>query len=175
MQDKEETEAAESEDTTKERSASSEVIKEVDHGQLYLTSLTELDSIAQLIIALESMIAEQNVMKAEEEKESERLDAGETVTMEFLQMLEEEERNEYSFDQPEIPYLQLEGIEYENDSSMEAESKVYLSDLGKALGCIAQTNNGGCVVAANPLNTGLKKRYSEVSNATVKDSGPSIN
>lgn len=58
---------------------------------------------------------------------------------------------------------------------MEAESKVYLSDFGKALGCIAQTKNGGCLVATNPLNTGLKKRHSEVSNATVKDSGPSIN
>ncbi|OWM81161.1 protein PLASTID MOVEMENT IMPAIRED 1 [Punica granatum] len=159
VQDKEQVEGAESEDNAEGRSASSEVVKEVVHDQVHLTRLTELDSIAQQIKALESMIAEDKDMKTEEETESQRLDAEEeTVTREFLQMLEEEERNEYKFYQPEIPPLQLEGADYENDPSAGADSKIYLPDLGKGLGCVVQTRNGGYLVAANPLDTEVLRK-----------------
>lgn len=159
VQDKEEVEGAESEDTMEEKSTSSEVVKEVVLDQVHLTRLTELDSIAQQIKALESMITEEKVMKAEEETDSQRLDADEeTVTREFLQMLEKEERDEYMFGQPEIPPLQLEGVEYENDSSLEAESKVYLSDLGKGLRCVVQTRTGGYLAATNPLDAEVSRK-----------------
>ncbi|KAI6690677.1 hypothetical protein NL676_027505 [Syzygium grande] len=157
IQDKEDTGGAESEETDEKRSASSEVVKEVVHDQLHISRLTELDSIAQQIKALESMIAEEKVLKIgdETETESQRLDAEEeTVTKEFLQMLEEEERNEYKPSLPEIPPLQLEG----DDDASESESKVYLPDLGKGLGCVVQTRNGGYLAAMNPLDVAVARK-----------------
>ncbi|KAK4745762.1 hypothetical protein SAY87_012074 [Trapa incisa] len=151
-------EGVESDTTTEGRSASSEVVKEVVHDQIHLTRLTELDSIAQQIKALESMIGEEEVTRTKE-AESQRLDADEeTVTREFLQMLENEESDMYKFDQLEIPPLHLEGVEHSNDSSMEADSKGYLSDLGKGLGCVVQTRNGGYLAATNPLDTEVLRK-----------------
>jgi hypothetical protein len=63
VQEKEE----DSEKSVEERSVSSEVVKEVVHDQVHLTRLTELDSIAQQIKALESMMAEEKIVKTEEE------------------------------------------------------------------------------------------------------------
>ncbi|KAJ8762122.1 hypothetical protein K2173_007272 [Erythroxylum novogranatense] len=149
IQDKEEAKDAKSEETIGgEKSSSSEVVKEIVHDQVHLTRLTELDSIAQQIKALESMMGEEKIVKTEDE--TERLDAEEeTVTKEFLQMLEEEEADTFKFNHTEIPYLQLEA----GDDEREAESKMYLSDLGKSLGCVVQTRDGGYLAAANPLDT----------------------
>ncbi|KAF8026338.1 hypothetical protein BT93_F2967 [Corymbia citriodora subsp. variegata] len=157
IQDKEDTSGAKSKETSEERSASSEVVKEVVHDQLHFSRLTELDSIAQQIKALESMIAEDKVLKIgdETETESQRLDAEEeTVTKEFLQMLEAEEQNEHRLSLPEIPPLQLEGA----DDASESESKVYLPDLGKGLGCVVQTRNGGYLAAMNPLDVAVARK-----------------
>ncbi|KDP36752.1 hypothetical protein JCGZ_08043 [Jatropha curcas] len=149
-------EKQESEENVKVKSASSsEVVKEMVQDQLHLSRLTELDSIAQQIKALESLMGEEKIIKMEDETESQRLDADEeTVTREFLQLLEDEELNTYKFNQPEIPPLQLG----EADESMEAESKVYLSELGKGLGCIVQTKNGGYLAAMNPLDTVVERK-----------------
>jgi hypothetical protein len=98
VQEKEE----DSEKSVEERSVSSEVVKEVVHDQVHLTRLTELDSIAQQIKALESMMAEETIVKTEEDSGSQRLDAEEeNVTREFLQLLEEEETSKYKFNQAE--------------------------------------------------------------------------
>ncbi|KAJ4702329.1 protein PLASTID MOVEMENT IMPAIRED 1-like [Melia azedarach] len=140
----------ESEETNEGRSASSEVVKEMVYDPVHLTRLTELDSIAQQIKALESMMGEEKIIKTEDETESQRLDADEeTVTREFLQMLEDEETNEFKYNQPEIPPLQLDGTE----DSVDTETKVYLPDLGKGLGSVVQTRNGGYLAAMNPLDT----------------------
>ncbi|XVE75561.1 hypothetical protein DITRI_Ditri12bG0103400 [Diplodiscus trichospermus] len=141
---------AESEETGEDKSVSSEVVKEMVHDQLHLTRLTELDSIAQQIKALESMMGEEKIVKTDEETESQRLDADEeTVTREFLQMLEVEGSNEFKLTQPEIPPLQLDKSEDSGDS----DSKVYLPDLGKGLGCVVQTRDGGYLAAMNPLHS----------------------
>lgn len=85
-----------------ERSASSEVVEEVVLDPVQLTRLTELDSIAQQIKALESMIRHEDV-KTKQETEFHRLDAEEeTVTREFLQRPEEEELN---LDMPDFPWV----------------------------------------------------------------------
>ncbi|KAL5845298.1 hypothetical protein ACOSQ4_011256 [Xanthoceras sorbifolium] len=151
IQDKEE---AESEETTVEgRSASSEVVKEVVHDQAHMTRLSELDSIAQQIKALESMMGEEKNIKEDKETKAQRLDAEEeTVTREFLQMLEDEESSEFIFNQPEMPPLQLD------DSTTDSETKAYLPDLGKGLGCIVQTRDGGYLAAMNPLDTLVARR-----------------
>ncbi|XP_061374573.1 protein PLASTID MOVEMENT IMPAIRED 1-like [Gastrolobium bilobum] len=134
-----------------EKSDSSEVVKEIVHDHFHLTRLSELDSIAQQIKALESMMGDDDkFMKIEDETEPQRLDADEeTVTREFLQMLEDQDSRGYLFNQPEIPPMQLEKHE---DSTTDGESKVYLPDLGKGLGCVVQTKDGGYLASMNPLD-----------------------
>lgn len=51
------------------KSTSSEVVKEIVHGQLHLTGLSELDSIVEQIKALESMKGENNEFIKIEETE----------------------------------------------------------------------------------------------------------
>lgn len=144
------------EKSTEERSVSSEVVKEIVHDQVHLVRLTELDSIAQQIKALESMMGGEKILKTDEETESQRLDAEEeNVTREFLQLLEDEETSKYNFNQPdEIPPLQLKGVE----DSTESESKVFLPELGKGLGCVVQTKDGGFLAAMNPLDTAVSRK-----------------
>ncbi|TXG52057.1 hypothetical protein EZV62_021226 [Acer yangbiense] len=149
IQEKEE--AYQSEEATVEggSSASNEVVKEVVIDQVHMTRINELDSIARQIKAIESMMGEEKIVKEEEETKSQRLDADEeTVTREFLQMLEleDEENREFGFNQPEMPPLQLE-------DTTDSETKVYLPDLGKGLGCVVQTRDGGYLAAMNPLDT----------------------
>ncbi|XP_050214353.1 protein PLASTID MOVEMENT IMPAIRED 1 [Mercurialis annua] len=153
IQEKEEIGDGGSEENVEVKSASSEVVKEIVHDdQVHLTRLTELDSIAQQIKALESKMGEENLVKTENESESHKLEADEeTVTREFLDMLEDEELDTYRF---EVSSFQLG----EADDSTEADSKVYVSDLGKGLGCVVQTRNGGYLAAMNPLNTIVAKK-----------------
>ncbi|KAK7358166.1 hypothetical protein VNO77_00090 [Canavalia gladiata] len=160
VQEKEEDGGGESEEPELVEPASSEVVKEVVHDQLHLTRLSELDSIAQQIKALESMMGEDDkFMKMEEETESQRLDADEeTVTREFLQMLEDQDsRGGYLFNQPEIPPLQLEGHD-DSSAAEDEESKVYLPDLGKGLGCVVQTRDGGYLASMNPLDISVSRK-----------------
>ncbi|CAJ1936679.1 unnamed protein product [Sphenostylis stenocarpa] len=158
VQKKEENAEEESEEPVQQESASSEVVKEVVIDHKHLTRLTELDSIAQQIKALESMMGEDDKFtKIEEEIETQRLDADEeTVTKEFLQMLEDQDNSEYLFDQPEIPPLQLEG--HDDASAEDGESKVYLPDLGKGLGCVVQTRDGGYLASMNPLDIAVARK-----------------
>ncbi|KAJ6953263.1 hypothetical protein NC652_005076 [Populus alba x Populus x berolinensis] len=155
IQDKEENENVDSEENVKEKSHSSVVVKEVVHDKVHLTRLTELHSIVQQIKALESMMGEEKTFKTGDETEPPKLDSDEeTVTQEFLQKLEDAETNAFKFNQPEIPPLHLDG----GDDSSEAESKVYLSDLGKGLGCLVQTRDGGYLAATNPLDTVVSRK-----------------
>ncbi|GLU00083.1 hypothetical protein SLE2022_174770 [Rubroshorea leprosula] len=136
--------------------ASGEVVKEVLHDEIHLIRLSELDSIARQIKALESMMGEEKIVNADEEMESQRLDADEeTVTREFLQLLEDEDGKEsLELNQPDIPPLQLD----EAKDSTEADSKVYLPDLGKGLLCVVQTRDGGYLAAMNPLDTAVLRK-----------------
>ncbi|XP_054820196.1 protein PLASTID MOVEMENT IMPAIRED 1 [Prosopis cineraria] len=160
VQEKEEDGEKETEKSMDVKSASSEVVKEIVHDQLHLnlTRLSELDSIAQQIKALESMMGEDNkALKTEDETESQRLDADEeTVTREFLQMLEDEEigGHHYKTNQPRVPPLKLEG----QKNAADEESKVYLPDLGKGLGCVVQTRDGGCLASMNPLDNVVARK-----------------
>ncbi|XP_015885653.2 protein PLASTID MOVEMENT IMPAIRED 1 [Ziziphus jujuba] len=150
-----EDDGAESVKSVGERSITSEVVKEIVHDQVHLIRLTELDSIAQQIKALESMMGVEKPANRDEEIGSQKLDADEeTVTREFIRMLEEEENNEYKFNQVEIPHLNLEGAE----NSKESEADVYLPDLGKNLGCAVQTRDGGYLASMNPLDTPVARK-----------------
>ncbi|KAL8088403.1 protein PLASTID MOVEMENT IMPAIRED 1 [Apium graveolens] len=144
-----------SEENSDKRSVSSEVVKEVVHDQVHQARLTELELIAQQIKALESMMEDEKSVKNDEETASQQLDADEeTVTKDFLQSLEDDEANEnetYHFE------FQQEKQNRADDNE-EADSMVYLPDLGKGLGCVVQTRNGGYLAAVNPLDTLVAKK-----------------
>ncbi|XP_010935344.1 protein PLASTID MOVEMENT IMPAIRED 1 [Elaeis guineensis] len=151
--EKEEEEVAGSGEAADGTSASSEVVKEVVHDTAHLSRLTELDAIAQQIKALESMMMRDgsDPMKTEEGDEMQRLDAEEeTVTREFLQMLElEGEKNT-----PDRASLMKPVAE----EGRNAETSVFLSDLGKGLGCIVRTRDGGYLAAMNPFDVEVGRK-----------------
>ncbi|KAL5983242.1 hypothetical protein ACLOJK_017326 [Asimina triloba] len=138
-----------------ERSVSSEVVKEVVHDPVHQMRLSELDSIARQIKALESMLGSDEATKTEQEAEFQRLDADEeTVTREFLQMLEEEEGRKRKTDLPYRPSLKSE----DRDEAGEGESEAYVSDLGKGLGSVVQTRSGSYLVAMNPFDAKVSRK-----------------
>ncbi|XP_021717768.1 protein PLASTID MOVEMENT IMPAIRED 1-like [Chenopodium quinoa] len=163
-------------------SSTSEVVKEVVHDHVHLTRLTELDSIAQQIKALESMMGEENADQfndnEEETYDAEKLDADEeNVTMEFLQMLEDEEAvYDYKQLQNKMPTASKT-----KETADDAESiSVFLPDLGKGLGCVVQTRNGGFLTATNPFNievskTDTPKLAMQISRPFVITSDKSVN
>ncbi|PIA46620.1 hypothetical protein AQUCO_01500275v1 [Aquilegia coerulea] len=154
IQDKTDDDEGDSEHATDERSVSSEVVKEVVQDPAHLTRLSELDKIAQQIKALESMMGDENSVKTDE-TDSERLDADEeNVTMEFLQLLEGEEREEKKLDQQDTSSLKPEGTQ----EAADAENKVFVPDLGKGLGCVVQTKNGGYLAATNPFDVQVLRK-----------------
>lgn len=158
VQEKEEDGGGESEKSVEAKSTSSEVVKGIVQDQLHLnlTRLSELDSIAQQIKALESMMGEDyKAMTTEEETESQRLDADEeTVTREFLQMLEHEDIIRGYYNKINQPEISPKGQE----NSADGESKVYLPDLGKGLGCVVQTRDGGYLASMNPLDNAVARK-----------------
>ncbi|KAL5079514.1 hypothetical protein RYX36_007935 [Vicia faba] len=132
------------------KSSSSEIVKEIVHDQLHLARLTELDSLSKQIKALESMMGENN---KDFDTESQRLDSDEeNVTREFLHMLEDQRSRISKINESEIPRLELEEHDETSSSCGESNSKVYLSDLGKGLGCVVQTKDGGYLASMNPLD-----------------------
>ncbi|GAU24110.1 hypothetical protein TSUD_389040 [Trifolium subterraneum] len=150
VEEKKEDEAEGSEKSIEVKSSSSEIVKEIVHDQLHLTRLTELDLLSKQIKALESMMGEHN---KDFDTESQRLDSDEeNVTREFLHMLEDQKSRIYKNNQSEIPPLQLEEHDDSSSSCGESNSKVYLPDLGKGLGCVVQTRDGGYLASMNPLD-----------------------
>ncbi|KAK9073649.1 hypothetical protein SSX86_006243 [Deinandra increscens subsp. villosa] len=148
------TDGTRSEDNSDYKSVSSEVVKEIVQDKVHLTRLSELDSIAQQIKALESMMREEKENENDEETESQRLDEDEDkVTREFLQMLEGEDGKETAF-QGRNNVKTASSVDGEDDG----ESKVFIPDLGKGLGCVIQTRNGGYLVAMNPFDNLVGKK-----------------
>ncbi|CAH2035788.1 unnamed protein product [Thlaspi arvense] len=113
----------------------------------HIMRLTELDCIAKQIKALESMMKDGS-NGAEGETGSQRLDEEEqTVTKEFLQLLEDEESESLKFYQHKMEISELR-----SGDSVEDETENYLSDLGKGIGCVVQTRDGGYLVSMNPFD-----------------------
>ncbi|GMH27370.1 hypothetical protein Nepgr_029213 [Nepenthes gracilis] len=135
-------------------SESSEDVKEMVHDQFHLTRLSELDSIARQIKALESMMGEENSSRTYETDYQRLDDEEETVTREFLQRLEDKEASESKNYQFDMPPLKIEG----NKETSDAESKVFMPDLGKGLGCVVQTRTGGYLSAMNPLEVSMMRK-----------------
>ncbi|XP_078151380.1 plastid movement impaired1 [Carex rostrata] len=131
-----------------------EVVKEVVHDSAHLTRVNELEAIAQQIQALESIMTvgvEPEEGKVTQENETVQLDADEeTVTKEFLQLLETEDAGETEFDTSQVTSA--------NWSGMDKENAVYISDLGKGLGPVVQTRDGGYLASMNPFDVEVEKK-----------------
>ncbi|MQL90123.1 hypothetical protein Taro_022704 [Colocasia esculenta] len=145
-----------------EKSMSSEVIdvKEVVPDHAHRMRMTELDSIAKQIAALESIMArgggQDDAVAKAVAKEIHGLDADEeTVTMEFLQMLELEDGNDRGLYAPSgaVAHLRPGSSEDGDDAEM-----AFVSDLGKGLGPVVQTKDGGYLAAMNPFNTEVPRK-----------------
>ncbi|KAJ3689192.1 hypothetical protein LUZ61_018356 [Rhynchospora tenuis] len=147
-------EEAEPAETVEAASATNEVVKEVVHDSAHLTRVSELEAIAQQIQALESMMsigAEPEQSKLVPEGETVQLDADEeTVTREFLQLLETEDTKGAEFGMSQTTSARWVGTEKEN--------AVYISDLGKGLGPIVQTRDGGYLASMNPFDVEVEKK-----------------
>ncbi|KFK25965.1 hypothetical protein AALP_AA8G186100 [Arabis alpina] len=119
----------------------------------HMVRLSELDSIAKQIKELESMMKDES-NNGEGETESQRLDEEEqTVTKEFLQLLEDEESETLKFYNHKMEISELR-----SGGSADEESENYLSDLGKGIGCVVQTRDGGYLVAMNPFDTVVSRK-----------------
>ncbi|KAH7669354.1 NT-type C2 domain-containing protein [Dioscorea alata] len=156
-----------------ESSVSSEVVKEVVvQDSAHLMRLTELDEIAKQIKALELVIGdgyESVKASVSEEDEMQRLDAEEeTVTREFLQLLELEGGKD---ELAEAPTPTMSGPE-SSVGEEDASNLVFLPDLGKSIGSVVQTRDGGYLVAINPLDVIMPKK--EIPKLAMQISKPLV-
>ncbi|KAL5200997.1 hypothetical protein ABZP36_035351 [Zizania latifolia] len=136
--------------------AGDEVVKEVVHDSAHTWRINELEVITNQIKALESMMlgdAPAAAAKTEEQQddEAEGLDADEEeVTREFLQLLEQGDGKSLA---PQVSSLKS-GVKR---GSRAGESS-YISDLGKGLGPIVQTRDGGYLAATNPFDIPVERK-----------------
>ncbi|KAG8377222.1 hypothetical protein BUALT_Bualt08G0005900 [Buddleja alternifolia] len=120
---------------------------------------TDKRSVSSEIKVLESMMGEEKRVQKDEETASQTLDADEDkVTREFLQMLESDGEDDSKLKinyNSEIPPLKLGN---EEDVGLEEEFEGFISDLGKGLGSVVQTRNGGYLAAMNPLDNVVARK-----------------
>ncbi|KAG6512348.1 protein PLASTID MOVEMENT IMPAIRED 1-like [Zingiber officinale] len=128
--------AASENDNARTSSVSSEVVKEVVHDRAQRSRAKELHLIAKELQELEMLI----MADATETTKPIRLDTEEElVTREFLKLLEIGDHKE---------------SRYDKHNDLANLTPIYLvPDLGKNLGCIVQTSDGGYLASMNALNT----------------------
>ncbi|CAD5170564.1 unnamed protein product [Musa acuminata subsp. malaccensis] len=141
-----------SEATTKEASVSSEVVKQVVHRRAQQRRLKELRPVTREFEALDSVVTEDVVglAKTTQEHKLQRLDPEEeAVIKEFLRLLEFEDSEGSKCDVVDL--ITCSNLGSKEDARNDGES-VLLSDLGKSLGPVVQTRNGGYLASMNPCN-----------------------
>ncbi|XP_073002604.1 protein PLASTID MOVEMENT IMPAIRED 1-like [Typha latifolia] len=154
--------AKQPEEATEVGLVSSEVVKEVVHYRAHHARLMELASIAKQIKELESMMNGEEINQSKTPGKLHQLDAEEeTVTKEFLQMLEME-GNQQLKQEPVTPSSRVDE---------DFEQKVFLSDLGKGLGPVVQTKDGGFLISVNPFDAEVAR--SETPKLAMQISRPS--
>lgn len=157
-------EEAKSKETVENISASREVVKEVVHRRMM-----DLESIAKEIKALESAMSMDgsDVIDTIKRNGQQNLDAEEeTVTRKFLQMLEGGDNGE-----PDQDNLKTASKKEATAEGGDTETMV-LPDLGKGLGPVVQTKDGGYLVSMNPLD--MKVEREETPKLAMQISRPFI-
>ncbi|KAJ4777853.1 Plastid movement impaired protein [Rhynchospora pubera] len=125
-------------------SASSEVVKEMVNYRARSDMLLELEMIDKEIKALESKVLGRNLDPIKVPNRNYQMDElyseEETLTNEFLQMLEQ--KNE---------------LLTPRKAKIENERKVLIPDLGNGVGPVIQTRDEGFLISMNPFNTEVVK------------------
>uniref|UniRef100_A0A0D9XGI8 C2 NT-type domain-containing protein n=1 Tax=Leersia perrieri TaxID=77586 RepID=A0A0D9XGI8_9ORYZ len=138
--------------------AGDEVVKEVVHDSAHAWRINELEAITNQIKALESMMLGDTPPSAaaadDDVNDAARLDTEEEeVTRDFLLLLEQGDgRNPLS---KSVSSLKS-GARRDGDAGDGAAC--YVSDLGKGLGPIVQTRDGGYLAATNPFDIPVERK-----------------
>ncbi|KAJ8506228.1 hypothetical protein OPV22_007114 [Ensete ventricosum] len=143
--------------TTKGASVSSEVVKQVVHRRAQQRRLKELRPVTRKFEALDFVVTEDVVglAKTTQEHKLQRLDTDEeTVIKEFLRLLEFEASEESKCD---VSLITCSNLGSKEDARNEEET-VLLSDLGKNLGPVVQTRDGGYLASMNPYNVPVSRK-----------------
>lgn len=154
-------EAAAEEGESNPPAAGDEVVKEVVHDSASMWRINELEAITNQIKALESMMLGDDVPeeadKAEEDEAAAGLDADEEeVTREFLQLLEQGGDDKAAKSSSAAP--QVSSLKSGAKPGAAAEESCYVSDLGKGLGPVVQTRDGGYLAATNPFDIPVARK-----------------
>ncbi|CAL5062963.1 unnamed protein product [Urochloa decumbens] len=170
-QDKKEAEEEEEEDATAAADDGEEVVKEVVHDSARTWRLNELEAITNQIKALENMMhGHGDGPDPDAGTESpERNDAvvaaldadEEEVTREFLMLLEQGGDNEDGAaakptGPPRSPATS--SLKSGKKPGADADATCYISDLGKVLGPVVQTRDGGYLAAMNPFDVPVLRK-----------------
>ncbi|WOL05977.1 protein PLASTID MOVEMENT IMPAIRED 1-like [Canna indica] len=141
-------EEAVSGNATGRTSISSEVVKEVVHDRAH-GEVKEFE----LITAKDATDA---VKRTKQHIIRRLLDTEEEMaTREFLQMLETEDNKETKHD--DIDLVSSSNLGARGDSKDEEDTHAFIPDLGKNLGCVVQTKDGGYLASMNPFDVQVSK------------------
>ncbi|KAJ1290735.1 hypothetical protein BS78_02G267700 [Paspalum vaginatum] len=138
-----------------------EVIKEVVVDSARTWRLNELEAITNQIKALENMmhsdVPDEGAKSPERQEEMSGLDADEEeVTREFLMLMEQGEDKNANAKSSAPPVSSLKSSA--KPGSGGAHATCYLSDLGKGLGPVVQTREGGYLAAMNPFDIPVERK-----------------
>lgn len=142
-------------ESTEGTSASNGNVKEIVRDSAHLVRLKELDSIAKEIEALESMIIGNNAdpIISLQRSQEQQLDAKEErMTREYLRMLKMQDNKQLK--------QELLSPKSAGDGEKDGEVKVLLPDLGKGLGSVICTRDGGFLISTNPFNIEVARKES---------------
>ncbi|XP_006660954.2 protein PLASTID MOVEMENT IMPAIRED 1 [Oryza brachyantha] len=137
--------------------AGDEVVKEVVHDSAHAWRINELEAITNQIKALESMMLGDAPPTAKTEEPQDGDDTGgldtdeEEVTREFLQLLEQG-------DGRGALAKSVSSLKSGVKRGSAAAASSYISDLGKGLGPIVQTRDGGYLTATNPFDIPVERK-----------------
>ncbi|KAF0905817.1 hypothetical protein E2562_008867 [Oryza meyeriana var. granulata] len=129
---------------------------EVVHDSAHAWRINELEAITNQIKALESMMLGDTPAAAKEEEPQDDDAAGldtdeEEVTREFLQLLEQG-------DGRGALTKSVSSLKSGAKRGSDAAASSYISDLGKGLGPIVQTRDGGYLAATNPFDIPVERK-----------------
>ncbi|OQU89905.1 hypothetical protein SORBI_3002G291700 [Sorghum bicolor] len=143
--------------------AGDEVVKEVVLDSAHTWRLNELEAITNQIKALENMMHGDLLeagAKSPERQDDEALavlDADEEeVTREFLMLMEQGEDKDDANAKSSAP--QVSSLKSGAKPGSGVDATCYISDLGKGLGPVVQTRDGGYLAATNPFDIPVERK-----------------
>jgi hypothetical protein len=161
--DKKETGKEEAAEEDASAAAGNEVVKEVVLDSAHTWRLNELEAITNQIKALENMMHGDVLeagAKSPERQEDEALtvlDADEEeVTSEFLMLMEQGEDKDDANAKSSAP--QVSSLKSGAKPGSGVDATCYISDLGKGLGPVVQTRDGGYLAATNPFDIPVERK-----------------